>query len=228
MSATDEERLPPGGFSLRDIGVEGWFGRSADIKRTRGANNLQTPARGIDSPRSVPSSSAASPLRSGGTTRDTQPRANISTYEVLRYIRSTFDDEKVLDKIPLSAAGNPGAWHAWRSKRVKEGAISDEKATWHEGLSDDDSAPEGYSRLAGGTSSPKMARRPGEWNWEGVWEVRVKKGLEASVSESILYGKEAGDDLIRFLNMDDKDVAGIKEEIEKSLETEEVQRRGVV
>jgi hypothetical protein len=123
---------------------------------------------------------------------------------VLRYIRSTFDDEAVLDRIPLSAAGNPGAWHAWRAHRIKSGAITvstsptlsaKEKSNWHEGLSDDDDSssvgvPEGYSRLAGGTSAPAAARRPGEWNWDGVWEVRVKKGIEASVSEAVLYGKE--------------------------------------
>jgi hypothetical protein len=253
VSATDEERLPPGGFSLRNLGVEGWFGRgarrSADKEQTRNSS-LQTPMRrGLESPGSGTGSSAASPTpgqRSGGSAGkvgEGQSRGKISTYEVLRYIRTTFDDESVLDRIPLSAAGNPGAWHAWRSYRVKSGAIpppispslsAKEKSTWHDGLSDDETssssggAPEGYSRLAGGTSAPAVARRPGEWNWDGVWEVRVKKGIEGSVSEAVLYGKETGDDLIRFLPLEQREVDGIRGDIEKSLEGVEVQRRGVV
>ena len=206
MSATDEERLPPGGFSLRDLGVEGWFGRGGKQSAA-----VQTPRRhGVGSPASGTGSSAASPtpgLRSGGSIGDRRSGATISTYEVLRYIRSTFDNERVLDRIPLSAAGNPGAWHAWRAHRMKSGAITvaisptssgKEKSNWYEGLSDVDNDSsnwgglEGYSRLAGGASAPAATRRPGEWNWDGVWEIRVKKGIDASISEAVLYGKEAG------------------------------------
>lgn len=31
-------------------------------------------------------------------------------------------------------------------------------------------------------------RKPGEWNWEGVWEDRVKKGIKASLSDPVLFG----------------------------------------
>jgi len=72
------------------------------------------------------------------------------------------------------------------------------------------------------------ARRPGEWNWDGVWEVRVKKGIDASVGEAMLFGKDAGDDLIRFLNMDHGDLEGIKENLSRSLEDAEDFRRGIV
>jgi hypothetical protein len=156
---------------------------------------------------------------------------------VLRYIRSTFDEEEVLDKVPLEAAGNPGAWHAWRTHRIKAGKIMNveagkEKNTWHDGLSDDEQSPgggvpEGYQRLAGGMS-PMTARRPGEWNWDGVWEIRVKKGAEGSLAEAALFGKDAGDDLIRFLSMEGEEVEAIKENIKRSLEVAEPQRRGIV
>jgi hypothetical protein len=77
---------------------------------------------------------------------------------------------------------------------------------------------------AGPTSAPWVARRPGEWNWDGVWEFRVKKGIEASQSDAILFGNSAGDDLIRFLNMNDGEVETIKENIKRSLESVGTQR----
>jgi hypothetical protein len=161
----------------------------------------------------------------------TGKREEISTFEVLRYIRSTFDDEEVLDSVPLEAAGNPGAWHAWRTHRVKVGKInSPTHPIPGTGPSPED-APirEIKQRVAsGGSSAPITARRPGEWNWEGVWAVRVKKGVEASLSEAVLYGRDAGDDLIRFLNMEESDVQGIEENIVRSLEGYEETRRGIV
>jgi hypothetical protein len=195
VSATDAERLPPGGFSLRE-GFPEWFDR-----------------------------------------REASQTKKISSYEVLRYVRSTFDDSVVLDKVPLAAAGNPGAWHAWRCHRVKEGisfpSEEKEKDASREGESDTESissrgVPEGYQRLAGGSSAPMASRRPGEWNWDGVWEVRVKKGTEGSLAEGTLFGREAGDDLIRFLNLDADQCEAIKENLKRSLETVAPQRRGVV
>ena len=257
VSATDDERLPPGGFSLRD-GFPGWFGRGArrSAEHRRGGN-LRTPPRGstdvsrISSPGSGRDS--LSPTRGGRTLESSGGTADslglgdsgekISTYCVLRYIRSAFDDEEVLDKVPLEAAGNPGAWHAWRTHRIKTGAMpptptvpeySKERGMWNDGLSEDEESnssvgvPAGYQRLAGGTSAPLATRRPGEWNWEGVWEVRVKKGIDASVSEAVLFGSSAGDELIRFLNMEGEEVETIKENIRRSLESMEPQRRGVV
>lgn len=251
VSATDDERLPPGGFSLRH-GFPGWFGRasrkSADRVRTT-AGNLQTPQRpgggsGVDSPASVASGSMSPTPRGtagtadSGTSAGRERKEDITTYEVLRYIRSTFDDGEVLDGVPLEAAGNPGAWHAWRTHRIKSGKlqikdpIKDERSAWHDGLDDDQGSspatPDGYQRLAGGTSSPSTARRPGEWNWDGVWEVRVKKGVDASITESVLFGKDAGDDLIRFLHLDPEQIESIKENIKRSLEVVEPQRRGIV
>lgn len=168
VSARDDQRLCPGGFSLRH-GFPGWFGAGQ--------------AGGGPS-------AAASPAG-----RD------VSIYHVLAYIRSAFDSDHVLDAVPLEAAGNPGAWHAWRTHR----------------------------RGTGGAAS---ARRSGEWNWEGVWEDRVKKGIAASLSDAVLFGGGGLDELvsdttwrpvsrprltagaqIRFLAMEDHDAASVKETI---------------
>jgi Ubiquitin-conjugating enzyme len=135
FSASDGDRLPPGGFSLRD-GFPGWFG---------------TPTQ----------KAAANPP---------------TMVEVLVYMKSTFEDAKMLDNIPLEAAGNPGAWHAWRSHR-------------------------GFSKAQIQTISPAEDVRshnagsqtlPVNWNWEGVWESRVKIAIDNSLSDPILYGPKGG------------------------------------
>jgi hypothetical protein len=128
-------------------------------------------------------------------------RKDVSTYEVLRYIRSTFDDEAVLNSIPLEAAGNPGAWHAWRTHQRQSGKLlpQNPSVAWHDGLSDgeDKKLPEMPSNSAGKSAVTLATRRPGEWNWEGVWEDRVKKGISSSLSESVLYGGAgAADDVV--------------------------------
>lgn len=190
----------------------------------------------MESPGSGSSASPTPGPNTGGSNTGGARRKDVSTFDVLRYIRSTFDDESVLDGVPLEAAGNPGAWHAWRTHQVKSGKITPvvegkEKSQWQDGLSDDGgaaNAPDGYARLAGGTSAPMTTRKPGEWNWDGVWEVRVKKGIEASMTESVLFGTSAGDDLVQFQNMDAEQIETIKENIRRNLETVEPQRRGVV
>lgn len=97
---------------------------------------------------------------------------------LLNYIRSTFDDEDVLDSLPLGAAGNPGAWHAWRAHR--QGGSS--------------SAP----RSDLNKENPQ-ARLPGDWHWDGIWAKRVRTETEASHSDQILFGNPArtgGDEMV--------------------------------
>lgn len=200
VSATDDERLPPGGFSLRH-GFPNWFGRarrSAANSRQTSAQHLQTPGDTI-SGRETPDSGA---LTSSNAIRIPRTRQHPhSVYEILRYICSTFDDAEVLDVVPLEAAGNPGAWNAWRSYRAKSGKLlppPSDMADWSDGQSDGESspaAPEGYQRLPGGISSTVAAvRKPGQWNWEGVWEVRARRDIDKSVAESTLYGNVASTD----------------------------------
>lgn len=167
VSATDEERLPPGGFSLRH-GFPGWFGRGRRSRQVSGQNaTAQTPPRstpGNASNSTTPNSKATPP--SGTLSFMQTQQKDVSTYDVLRYIRSTFDDEDVLDSVPLEAAGNPGAWHAWRTHR--------------------------HQATSGSASG--VPRKPGEWDWEGVWEERVKKGIAASLSDPMLFGNASGAD----------------------------------
>ena len=230
VSATDEERLPPGGFSLRH-GFPKWFGRASRrfAERTRPVGgSLQTPGRGSQSGSDIasPESGTASSYSPTPGPNEGRPRqSNIGIYEVLRYIRSTFDDEEILDNIPLEAAGNPGAWNAWRTRQIKLGKIQpivavSEQGSLQDNTSDDGStgAPDGYQRISGGNSTPMTSRGPGEWNWDGVWEVRVKKGIEGSISEAVLFGNLPADDLIRFLHMQLEEVETIKENIKRSVE----------
>ncbi|KAL1867435.1 hypothetical protein Plec18167_008708 [Paecilomyces lecythidis] len=239
VSATDEERLPPGGFSLRH-GFPHWFGRarrstgtsvvssrnvSGSAPNSAGRDSIGSPARpaeqasseqqtqndvsGPSSPRqeeqdaghdapglpasagSVNASQRVSPVPSAD--RPGEYKKDVPVVALLNYIRSTFDDEKVLDSLPLEAAGDPGAWHAWRAHRRLSGASS----------TGDASAKRGNPQ----------ARRPGEWNWEGVWEKRVLSGIAASQSDAMLFGgtpRSGGEETIRFLNMDEGSLASVK------------------
>ncbi|KAK8029117.1 Protein crossbronx-like protein [Apiospora marii] len=247
VSATDEERLPPGGFSLRH-GFPDWFQRRS---RSSASNRpmmsgqpqqAQTPPRqpkpsssGAGGGAGTPGSRASAVGGSPGFA-DTH-KTDISTFEVLRYIRSTFDDEAVLDAIPLEAAGNPGAWHAWRTHRHDSGKVffTRKASTTTVATSVATSRPQSVAGEGGeggeeedvpppvpakdDAPAPGGMRQPGEWNWEGVWEARVKKGVDASVSEAVLYGGPGvGDDVIRFLSMEEGDVEAVKENLLRTLE----------
>lgn len=187
VSATDEERLPPGGFSLRH-GFPEWFGRgkrrASDGRESRNSQQADSNA----TPRNIPQIMKPLPDTpdSAGKLSDVGPgRRDISIYDVLKYIRSTFDSEETMDSIPLDAAGNPGAWHAWRSHQIKQGKWKDQ-----ESAPDADVMQQDDEQGASSTdkSSQNTGRRPGEWNWEGVWEDRVKRNIAMSLSEPVLYG----------------------------------------
>ena len=164
VSATDEERLPPGGFSLRH-GFPEWFERTSEAE----------PKSSLEHPTAV---------------------------DVLQYIRSAFDDATVLDSVPLRAAGNPGAWHAWRSYRSKAIHDSQDHALASTTPSDGDAKElvNTPDQQAGARASSDRKRRPGEWDWDGVWEERARKGIEGSIAEPVLYGNAvAGDDIVGHL-----------------------------
>lgn len=185
VSATDEERLPPGGFSLRH-GFPHWFGRAkrsgaASGKSSRNVSgNSATPVPSD----AVPSTQDENTSTSGEDNAENaeestrvahvptadqfaEPRAQVPVTELLEYIRSTFDDEDVLDSLPVEVAGNSGAWHAWRAHR-RDG--------------------EGHRGLKRG--SPQ-ARLPGDWHWDGIWAKRVQSEIEASQSDPMLFGNAA-------------------------------------
>ncbi|KIW04066.1 uncharacterized protein PV09_04884 [Verruconis gallopava] len=182
VSATDFERLPPGGFSLRH-GFPQWFGRERTVS--------------LELARSPKSDGSSSTFGSSTTTR---PLLDVTMHDVLEYMRKAFSSEELLDSIPLSAAANPGAYHAYRAFKGRDQLSS---AT--------------QSRTTSPEPSTSRARKPGEWNWEGVWEERVKRGVQSTLSEGMLYGSAgAGDDVIRFAEMPDEALQKIKARILKS------------
>ena len=104
-----------------------------------------------------------------------QPSRRSKIIEVLEYMKRAFDDETTLDTLPLEGAGNSGAWKAWRAYRKSN---------------------ETDNKLL--DSVPSLSRQD-EWSWDGVWEARVRKGIDASNAESTLYGGSgSGDDLVSF------------------------------
>lgn len=223
VSASDQERLPPGGFSLRH-GFPDWFGRGRRNAREAKHGTSQTaasptPPRGTASNLSTPASTASpggdSPLYMQTSKKGT------SAYEILRYIRGAFDDEKVLDSVPLAAAGNPGAWHAWRTHRRAAGKLAEDSAPVEDSQAHNGEDVRSADGSPGSTKPAQPAgapRQPGEWNWDGVWEDRVKKGIAASLSEPVLYSAATTpDDLIRFLAMEDNDVDSVKENLRRTL-----------
>ncbi len=138
-------------------------------------------------------SSRSTPRSSEGSTSGSRAgqavQPEITAYEVLDYIRLAFTDEKFLDTLPVDAAANPGAYHAWHAHRTQSNSQPDSRRS--SGVHSS-SSPRRSSELA-----TTKARRPGEWNWEGVWEERVKKGIRSSLSEPMLFGGAgAGDDIV--------------------------------
>ncbi|KAJ5901625.1 Ubiquitin-conjugating enzyme [Penicillium taxi] len=194
VSATDDERLPPGGFSLRH-GFPHWFGRAkrndlasaASSRKVSGTNTVvnegETTAKDPMAPDEEPEVTTTldipsdtiddQDIQEGEENTETRissmPSMNhfdelrtvVPVAELLDYIRSTFDDEAVLDSLPVEAAANPGAWHAWRAHR-------------RDGI-----APSTLRR-----DSPQT-RLPGDWHWDGIW--------------------------IRFSQLDDTTVSSVKE-----------------
>jgi hypothetical protein len=72
----------------------------------------------------------------------------------------------------------------------------------------------------GVTAATPNRKPPGEWNWEGVWEERVRRGVQASLSEAVLFGQAGaaqGDEVINFLSLDEGDVRGVKDNLMRTL-----------
>ncbi|KAL1586333.1 hypothetical protein WHR41_05419 [Cladosporium halotolerans] len=126
--------------------------------------------------------------------------------EVLHYVRLLFCTPELLDAVPLEAAANPSAWHAWRSYRAR---VLGEAAP----VRVDGGGAGREGSAATQQQQPGGARRPGEWNWSGVWEDRVRKVVAASRAEGVLFGGEGGE-VISFAKMDDEALASVMPQIE--------------
>ncbi|KAF9741359.1 hypothetical protein PMIN03_006371 [Paraphaeosphaeria minitans] len=206
VSATDEERLPPGGFSLRH-GFPQWFGRarrSAPSSRNVSGSGLATSAPSYTPAQSDGRDGAPAPLDLTGLAA-----TPVSMVGVLDYIRSTFGEEQVLDSIAIEAAANPSAYHAWRAYRAS--ALQTQLPSPTSTTAESQGSSQG--RITGGSTLVRN-RRPGEWNWEGVWEERVRKAVKASLSEPVLFGGPASEDIIRFRNSDEESAVRMQKELE--------------
>ncbi|CAL5866922.1 uncharacterized protein PFLUO_LOCUS1134 [Penicillium psychrofluorescens] len=199
VSATDEERLPPGGFSLRH-GFPHWFGRARRSGFTSQASSRNVSGNNAADPTSATKDSNPEEEREDkheqrvaavpSLDQFAQPKKIVPVSEILEYMRSTFDDEDVLDSLPADAAGNPGAWHAWKAHRG------------------DSTGPEGLKR------GDPQARQPGDWHWDGIWARRVQREIENSYSDPMLFGNagRGGDEAIRFSRLDEETLQSVKEE----------------
>ncbi|MCJ1354859.1 MAG: hypothetical protein MMC33_004849 [Icmadophila ericetorum] len=216
VSATDYERLLPGSLTFRQKFPQ-WFERSA------GGVEVRVGHGGIDSDEEQ---SVTSERDSGGVTQaisggraissdsmsksEPQPVSpkgpdapEFSLCDVLRYMKTAFEDESVIDEVPLAAAGNTSAWHAWQAYR---------RATREQPSS---------LRALGGPSprrvlAHKITKSHGsvaskQWNWDGVWEKRVKAGVNNSISDSVLYGSGNSDEMIHFLDINQEAINAIKQ-----------------
>ena len=96
--------------------------------------------------------------------------------QVLEYLKSAFENAELLDNLPLEYVGNPGAWYAWRSYRglPKVGLRPTSPAS------------------PGRAEKRTPMKHQGEWDWDGVFEARVRNGVEGSISEAALFGAAAG------------------------------------
>ncbi|KAK0948108.1 hypothetical protein LTR29_000632 [Friedmanniomyces endolithicus] len=159
MSSADEDRLPPGGLTLRH-GFPEWHDdeRSVSQDKTPGLR----PTRAEDGARK-----AASP----------PPPHNVA---VLQYMRVIFESAELLDSVPLEFAANTSAWHAWRSHRASTAPA----APLPSGPS------EGSISTVSKQHQPGGARQPGQWNWQGVWQDRVKNSVAASRADQALFSTE--------------------------------------
>ena len=192
VSATDDQRLPSGAFSLRHGFLE-YF------ERTRRAGDKGNGSRRVSDTSEAGQSDAETVSLEGA--RTSQPNQNCSVVDALTYLKSSFEDPEILDDLPLEAAANPGAWHAWRSYRGLPKAPSRAMSPAQ------DEAAKG----------PMAQKQPGDWNWEGVFEKRAKSAIEASISDAVLFGSaRAGaqvNDTIKFSKLDEEQLASIKDEM---------------
>jgi hypothetical protein len=200
VSANDDERLPPGAFSLRDA-FPAWFGEGR--RRSRLSQDISNDAfaRSISPIGDVLGSGFASPnlrAQKEGESTDgstVQPQLTPSVQQILGYLKSTFENPTVLDNLSLESCGNPGAWHAWRAYRGLPKYTSKSRPT----------SPVG--------SPNRVLKHPGEWNWEGVWESRVSSQVQMSASESVLFGSGSKNELIRFADLDEEKLQQFRDEM---------------
>lgn len=202
VSATDDERLPRGGLSLRH-GFPHWFERSRESAASPRRVSESAPLLQHKMPRPsaldmglnrLPSPSHI-PLGEQHSSAERRDDAQPSIVEILEYFQSVLTDENVLDSIPSEAVANSGAYHAWRAYRA--GIQKTQRfPSPQPPLTTSRSSSREEIRRSGERQSNSLvaskSRLPGEWNWTGVWEERVKKVIRDSTAESVLFTNATG------------------------------------
>ncbi|KAL8695290.1 MAG: hypothetical protein Q9218_000189 [Villophora microphyllina] len=179
VNTADEERLPPGGFSLgqhRDQPSMASNKSSRNVSGSQGNDQLST-------------GGSSSSQDFAGEAPAHQQTCRNSALDMLIYVKRAFDDVEFLDHLPAEAAANMGAWKAWRAYR--RNAWQDSSVEKSLG-----NAPGVMKRHNGEPSTQR--RPPDEWNWNGVWEQRVKKGVDASISDHVLFGAAGETEIVGF------------------------------
>ncbi|KAF2227332.1 hypothetical protein BDZ85DRAFT_2173 [Elsinoe ampelina] len=186
VSATDHDRLSPGSFSLRH-GFPEWFRRTPQ----RSSGDLDEGMSDITDMGASPNdTSAPIPARD----MQTRPWEPPHIVEVLFYLRAAFASAELLDAIPQDAAANPSAWHAWHTFSSKDVNRSSSLRS---------KSDAGMTPVSALKQQPGGARSPGEWNWDGVWEDRLRKCVQASLAEQAVFKKSGNtDELIQFCDLD--------------------------
>lgn len=183
VSATDEERLSPGGFGLRDA-FPRWF-----VSTGHSAVSSVNPSRNVSTSIGEDVASEIASQDVGAIHSLSQKGSGIAIVDVLTYMKRAFDDATILDALPLGSAANPGAWKAWRAYR--RGTL---RSDGDPEISNDQSGL--THTLSGSRKTQATARHPDEWSWDGVWKERVKRGIDASISDQVLFGAYGGDEIV--------------------------------
>ena len=185
VSASDTDRLPPGSFSLRH-GFPQWFKHGGSAR-----SSLES-----QSEIEISGGSAGSPSQKHEHQAQDVYDSRSTTLHVLEHLKQSFEDAEFLDNLPFTAVGNPSAWHAWRAHR----GLGQSQARGRKPAADEKAK-----------KSPSSPKQMSEWNWDGVWESRVRNGIEMSVGEGALYGSQG---LVRFSKLDDDQLRDARQQLQ--------------
>ncbi|KAJ6121030.1 hypothetical protein N7523_005310 [Penicillium sp. IBT 18751x] len=227
VSATDEERLPPGGFSLRH-GFPHWFGRArrrSGVASGKTSRNVSGTSTGTTS--SSVQAAPSGPMAEGPTSDGRDPVVGSPSNAV------NGEDTNKNDGTPHVAQVPSADQFAEAKKFVPVADLLNyirstfDDAEVLDSLPSEAAANPGAwhawkAHRRGGARSGDLkrgspqARLPGDWHWDGIWARRVQDEIAASHSDAMLYGNPRGgsDEMIRFSRMDDGTRSSVKEKME--------------